>query len=98
MHNPSVRRIFVAFFIVVFATLATTDGVACPDGCQSATSPTAADHCNDSGICFFCTGAVVTTSALPVTPFMTQLPAPDLPVVAVPACSIEIPDHPPRRA
>jgi hypothetical protein len=94
-----VRRLLAALVLVVFATLATTDAVACPDGCPSANSTTAADHCNNAGICFFCTGGVVPATAPPVlAPFITQLPVPFLPLCAVPAFSTGVPDHPPRCA
>lgn len=52
--------------LIVFATLASADGLACPDGCQAATSTSAADHCNASGSCVFCTGALVMLDANPV--------------------------------
>ena len=85
--------------LVVFAGLAATDAVACPDGCQTASSQSAADRCNDTGMCLFCTGGVVeATTPDGIAPPITQLPAPVLSIVAVPVLSLAVPDHPPRRA
>ena len=93
------RRGLAVLVLIVFAGLATTDAVACPDGCQAASSQSAADHCNDTGICLFCTGGVFPATTPPaMAPLITQLPAPVLSIAAAPAFSIGVPDHPPRRA
>ena len=98
-HNPSVRRLLAAIVLVVFIGLVTTDAVACPDGCQAAPSGSAADHCNDTGICLFCTGAVVEAIApVAMAPMITQLPVPVSFADTVSVCSIGVPDRPPRRA
>ena len=93
------RRVLAVFLLVVFAGLATTDTVACPDGCQAASSESTADQCNDTGICLFCTGGVVPATVPPaLAPLGAQLPPPVLSIAGVPVFSIGVPDHPPRRA
>jgi hypothetical protein len=97
MHNPDVRRLLAACLLVVFAALATTDAFACPDGCRTAASPTAAEHCNVTGNCVFCTGGLMTFAIAPVpTPLFVFLPSSEL---ASPAPTLPPPvslDHPPR--
>ena len=97
MHNPDVRRLLAACLLVVFAALATADTFACPDGCQTAASPTAAEHCNVTGNCVFCTGGLVTFASAPVaTPLFVLLPSSEL---ATPPPILPLPvslDHPPR--
>lgn len=96
MHNPDVRRL-AACLLVVFAALATTDAFACPDGCQTAASPTAAEHCNVTGNCVFCAGGLLTFPIAPVpTPLFVSLPSSELATVP-PTLSLTVTlDHPPR--
>lgn len=97
VDNPGVRRLFAVCLLVVFATLVTTDAVACPDGCQSAGSPSAADHCNGSGACIFCTGGVVQAATLAMpAPLVAEAPAPYFTVLAPPVLPSAVPDRPPR--
>ena len=97
VHNPDVRRLLAACLLVVFAALATTDIFACPDGCQTAASPTAAEHCNVTGNCVFCTGGLMTFAIAPIpTPLFVLLPSSEL---ATPPPTLPVPvslDHPPR--
>jgi hypothetical protein len=97
VHNPDVRRLLAACLLVVFAALATTDIFACPDGCQTAASPTAAEHCNITGNCVFCTGRLMTFAIAPIpTPLFVLLPSSEL---ATPPPTLPVPvslDHPPR--
>jgi hypothetical protein len=92
-----VRRLLAVCLLALFAVLATTDAVACPDGCQSAGSPATADHCNATGGCVFCSGGVAAVAApMTIAPLIMVLPAP-LPVAsAFPALSAAVLDHPPR--
>jgi hypothetical protein len=97
VHNRPVRRLLAACLLVLFAGLATADTVACPDGCQAASSRAAADQCNATGQCVFCTGGIVThapqvvieplAGSLPVREVLQQEP-PIHPPLAL--------DHPPR--
>ncbi|HKW00024.1 MAG TPA: hypothetical protein VJN96_09365 [Vicinamibacterales bacterium] len=91
------RRLLAACLLVVFAALATADTFACPDGCQTAASPTAAEHSNATGNCVFCTGGLVTFAIAPVpTPRFVSLPSADL---GTPPPPLRLPvslDHPPR--
>jgi hypothetical protein len=97
VHNLDVRRPLAACLLVVFAALATTDTFACPDGCQTAASPTAAEHCNVTGNCVFCTGGVVTFAIASVpTPLFVSLPSSELTTLP-PTLSLPVSlDHPPR--
>jgi len=93
------RRFLVACLLVVFASLATIDTVACPDGCQSASSSSAADRCNDTGGCLFCSGGVVVVSAhIVMAPLTAVLPASLHTTPAPPLRSAAVPDRPPRPA
>ena len=96
-YNPVVRRLLAVCLLVLFASLATTDAIACPDGCQSADSQSAADHCNATGACVFCSAAVVAVAA-PITfaPVTTRQPAPLPLALTFPASSGVVLDHPPR--
>ena len=97
MHNPDVRRLVAISLLVLFAALVTTDAIACPDGCQSASCQMATDHCNGLGICVFCSGGVVPVAAeLALVPVVTELPAPHVCASALPVPSTAVPDHPPR--
>jgi hypothetical protein len=99
MHNLAVRRLLAACLLVVFATLATTDAVACPDGCQSAGSPTGADRCNATGNCVFCTGGVIQLAEhTAIAPQFVALPAPVFADQTPPILSAAVLDHPPRLA
>jgi hypothetical protein len=49
-------RVLAALVLVCFTTLVAADGFVCPDGCRQASSPDAADRCDGSGVCVFCTG------------------------------------------
>ena len=97
MHNPSVRRSFAAFLLIFFVALVTADTFACPDGCQTASSGVAADQCNASGKCVFCSGGILAHGRHVVVPPVTVLLAareelrqqsPFPPALAL--------DHPPR--
>jgi len=92
-----VRSLLAACSLVVFVALATTDTFACPDGCQTAGSAAAAEHCNVTGNCVFCTGGLVTFAIAPIpTPLFFSLPSSDL---ATPPPPLRLPvplDHPPR--
>ena len=97
VHNPAVRRLLAACLLVVLVAMATTEGIACPDGCQSAGSPSAADRCNDSGACIFCTGGVVAVATkIVAAPQVPVLPAPLSPIVAPAILPSAVPDRPPR--
>jgi hypothetical protein len=96
-HNLAVRRFLAACLLTMFAALATADTFACPDGCESANTPSAADHCNVTGSCVFCSGGVVALA----------IPAPSVDLllaVADPSDRVLRPafrpasalDHPPR--
>jgi len=92
-----VRRLLTACLLVVFGALATADTFACPDGCQTAAFPTAAERCNVTGNCVFCTGGVVTIAAAPVpSPAFVLLPLPDLGTPPTPDRPSGSLDHPPR--
>jgi len=89
--------VLAACLLVVFAALATTDSFACPDDCQTAASPAAADHCNVTGNCVFCTGGVVTLAAAPVpSPALVSVPSPDLATPPTPHRLAAALEHPPR--
>jgi len=93
-----VRRLVAAFVVVIFTMLSTGDAWSCPDGCQSAMSTTAADKCNSSGACLFCTGGVVSVAAPPSpAPLLTELPAPVFSPALFSTVDVSVPDHPPRR-
>ena len=97
MHNPVVRRLLAVCLLVVFASLATTDAIACPDGCQSADSQSAADQCNATGTCIFCSAAVVVVAApIALAPGPTRHAAPLPLVLTLPVSSGVVLDHPPR--
>jgi hypothetical protein len=92
-----VRRLLAVSLLVLFATLAMADAMACPDGCQEASSEATADQCDSPGMCVFCTGAVVAVEALvPIAPFITPLPASLPPVPAFPTLPAAVLDRPPR--
>ena len=92
-------RFIAACLLVVFAALAATDAFACPDGCQSASSPFAADRCNASGTCVFCTGGALLGSAdVAVTRLTPAPPVPELSTVAPSHTPANVLDHPPRTA
>jgi hypothetical protein len=91
------RRLVVACLLAVFAILATADAFACPDGCQSARSASAADRCNDSGQCVFCTGAVVVHAPqLMLEPISEALPTKDVQDPQASFPPVTVPDRPPR--
>jgi len=92
-----VRRVVAAYLLAVFAILATADGFACPDGCHSASSAPAADRCNASGQCVFCTGAVIArASQVVLKPLADALPARDVQDAQAPFPPVTVPDRPPR--
>jgi len=92
-----VRRLIAACLLAVFAMLATADAYACPDGCQSASSASAADRCNSSGQCVFCTGAVVALAPhVLLEPISETLPTRDAQDPTAPFAPGTVPDHPPR--
>ena len=93
------RRLIAACLLVVFAALATTDAVACPDGCQAASTPGAADQCNATGNCLFCTGGVVAVAAdVAIAPLTVSWSPQVLPVPQRPLRYASVPEHPPRPA
>jgi hypothetical protein len=99
MHNPRVRRLLAACLLVVFATLATMDAVACPDGCQTSGSSSAADQCSNSGVCIFCTGGVVAVAPLVVpVPLVAVLTEPTFALTTPAFRPGHVPDRPPRIA
>jgi hypothetical protein len=97
VHNPRVRRVLAACVLMLFAALATTDMLACPDGCRTASSTASADQCNATGQCVFCGAAVVLyPPPLPVEPMTGPLAVQDAPQPKPPFQPPLAPDHPPR--
>jgi hypothetical protein len=97
VHNRPVRHLVAACLLVLFAALATADTFVCPDGCQMAASGAAADQCNASGKCAFCTGSIVTYALQVVTaPVTRPSPAQELPQQVPPLQPALALDHPPR--
>lgn len=98
-HNLRVRRYLALCLVIVFATLATTDSVVCPDDCRSNATQSTADPCDAVRGCVFCAGGAVLFGAdVVVTRASLSLPLID-PAVNAPAGSIfNVPDRPPRRA
>src|SRR6185369_15364937 len=97
INNPLVRRLLAACLLVTFAALATVDMVDCPDGCQSASSPSSADRCNASGACIFCTGGVVVgVTEAPITQLIPIRSAAELPSLRPPLTPTSVLEHPPR--
>ena len=97
MHNPSVRRSLAACLLALFVALVTADSFACPDGCQAASSGAAADQCNASGTCVFCTGGIVAYAPrVVIAPITVVLPAHEEPRPQPPFPPALALDHPPR--
>jgi hypothetical protein len=96
MHNLSVGRSLAACLLILFVALATADTFACPDGCQTASSGAAADQCNASGKCVFCTGGIVSYGPQVVIAPVTVLPAHEEPGPQPPFRPALVLDHPPR--
>jgi len=94
---PPVRQLLAACLLVLFAALATADAFACPDGCQLASWGAAADQCNASGTCVFCSGAIVVHAPEVVIEPVTE-PAPAQVVAQPEPLLLPAPalDHPPR--
>jgi len=96
-HNRLVHRLLAVCLLLVFAALSTTDALACPDGCQAAATSSAADHCNATGTCLFCTGGVASVAkVIAVAPLTASWPPQGLPVSQRPLRVAAVPDHPPR--
>lgn len=80
--------------LLVFAILATADGVRCPDGCRSTKT---ADGCSSSGSCAFCNGGMLVLSPLlAVSPSIVVLAAPGEARVHPPTRPSPVPERPPR--
>jgi hypothetical protein len=92
-----VRRLVAVYVLAVFAVLAIADGFACPDGCHSASSAPAADRCNASGQCVFCTGAVIArASQVVLKPIADAFRTGDVQDAQAPFPPVTVPDRPPR--
>jgi hypothetical protein len=98
-HNHLVRRFLAACLVALFATLATADTFACPDGCLCAASLAAAAHCDATGACVFCSAAAM-IAAPPAAIVDVAATAVDFAPQAftAPFFSLTPPDHPPRRS
>src|SRR6185295_10945762 len=97
VHNSQVRRLLAVCLLVLFAALATADTFACPDGCQTAPSGAAADQCNSSGQCVFCTGGIVAHAPHNfIEPITTPVSVQDVAQPEPPAQPTLALDHPPR--
>jgi hypothetical protein len=97
MHNPFVRRSLAACLVILFVALATADTLACPDGCQTASSGAAADQCNASGQCVFCSGGIVAHARhVAMPPVIVLLAAREEPSQQPPFPPALALDHPPR--
>lgn len=95
--NDLVRRFLAVCLVAIFATLATADTFACPDGCQCAASLAAAAHCDATGACVFCSAAAMISAPaatiVNVVPTAVEFASQTL---AAPLFTPTPPDQPPR--
>lgn len=92
----SVRRSLAVLLLLVFAALATADGVVCPDGCRS---PAPVDRCHSVGNCAFCLGGVIAadsgTASRPVEVALTES---ERQMIVMPSRPSRAVERPPRLA
>jgi len=93
----ALRKTLLAALLVAFVAVAMADTFVCPDGCESAATASAANSCNTSGACVFCTGgAVLHAAELLGGPCVSSLPSVERPAVTPRQSVISVPDQPPR--
>ena len=96
-HNLYVRRLLAACLLALFAALATTDALACSDGCRSNDCMSTTDRCAGPTGCIFCTGSVIVVPThVFVAPVIGVVQAPVFSINAPLVITRAVPDHPPR--